>query len=224
MVFLENLIDNCIFSVAVTRNDVNSKPHRAHSARATHASFSRVHVAQDVWVVLCLVFLEKSFHLIHVSWHFAWYTFLLTKLSHFRHLHPIRWLILRFSILRRIQPLSSGLVNALWQVRSPKTLIEVSSEHTPVNLPSRKDGRDHGGCVWNEWRERSGTIDFTSVFLGARSKWQRIQCFWFSQGTHAQPKFVLKKWETSAGRRAPRWVHQHSMVNSWISLTAGWDV
>ena len=39
--------------------DVNRTPHRAQLTRTTHASFSRVHVAQDVGFVSCLVFLKS---------------------------------------------------------------------------------------------------------------------------------------------------------------------
>ena len=39
---------------------MNCTPHRAHLTRATHAYFSRVAQAQDVWVVLCLVISWKN--------------------------------------------------------------------------------------------------------------------------------------------------------------------
>ena len=61
------------------RREVWTAPHRAQLTRATHAYFSRVHVAQDVWVS-CVLFFVSVIHLIHVSRHFAWHTVFLTIL------------------------------------------------------------------------------------------------------------------------------------------------
>ena len=109
------------------------------------------------------------------------------------HLHPVRRLLLRCSILRRVHPLplcKEGCASADWAEQSPLTgyeprsLIEVSSEHTPINLPSRNGSVD--------------TIDTTDVgrltsqlFLGARSECPPIQRSWFSN--------TFKRRETRAG-------------------------
>ena len=74
---------------------------------------------------------------------------LLPHLSLHRFPHLVRLPLLRCYILRRVHPLPSArsvMLLADWQspVTSlkPKSLIEVSSEHTPINLVPRKGGPD----------------------------------------------------------------------------------
>ena len=79
---------------------------------------------------------------------------------------------LRFSRLAEQSPLS-------------KSLIEVSSGHTPINLPSKWSSLDTN-------LDDLATVDFTTVLSGARSKCYPIHGFQFS-GT-------FKRGETHAGR------------------------
>ena len=60
----------------------------------------------------------------------------------------------------------------------PKTCIDISSEHTPMNYPSKRnsfntdynDITHHSRSLRTPSHERSGTVDFTTVLAGARSK------------------------------------------------------
>ena len=95
----------------------------------------------------------------------------------------------------------------------PKSLIEVSCEHTLINLPSGKDSLDQKlddlstTVDASEVYDRSDMGRLTSpLFSGARSECYPTQCFWlsdtFKRGeTHAEHRFVLKRWETRARRR-----------------------
>ena len=169
---------------------------------------SRVHVSQGSRSVSCIVFcLSKSHHLFHVSWYFClMHHSLHLSLLHFGHMHPVRWLLNRCSALQRVQPLplrKEDSSSAVWpnspfsQIMSQSLSLKsaASTLRTPYfrEKQSRHEprrSRDHRGCVWNNRHDRCVTVEFTTVFSGARSKCSPIQCFWFS-GT-------FKRGETSA--------------------------
>ena len=128
---------------------MNSTRRRAHLSHA-HRPFSRrVHVAQDCGIVVC-VFLKQSFHLIHVSQP----TLLDPQLSP-RFSTSFLTLALGFVHLSLVVvPMMSSNTatpqggSCLWLTeQSPlteyetKSLIEVSSKHTPMILPSRRGTR-----------------------------------------------------------------------------------
>ena len=98
--------------------------HFERFTRATHAYFSRMHVAQGLrCIVSCLS--SNTIHLIHVSWHVLIIFFTILHPFPTFAPSPMTTLSLLFGRLDEQSPLA-GYV--------PKTLIEVSSEQTPVNL------------------------------------------------------------------------------------------
>ena len=65
----------------------------------------------------------------------------------------------------------------------PKSLIEVSSEHTPITIPSRRGSLLTIATTLDASEvcdNRRGTLDFTTVFSGARSKCYLVWCLLFS--------------------------------------------
>ena len=62
-----------------------------------------------------------------------------------------------------------------------KDLIEISGQHMPINFSSRKnsfttDIDDVLTVVASDRNHRSGTVDFTTVHAGARSKCKSLRC------------------------------------------------
>ena len=96
-------------------------------------------------VVQDLLFLrasKKSLHLIHASPHLARPTFVsahlyLVRLLLFRCKTPMSATLQRVLCFGRLSEKS-----ILLTVYEPKSLIEISSEHTPIDLPSRKGSLD----------------------------------------------------------------------------------
>ena len=89
----------------------------------------------------------------------------------------------------------------------PKTTIEVSTEHTPINLLSRKGSFDSDLDDLATIVDASeiidttgGTVDFTT-FSGARSKCLPIQCVSGSQAPSSVARHMRRHWETSARHR-----------------------
>ena len=194
----------------------NCEQHTAPRASFTchRRNFSRVHVAQvlepssgqDRWIVV-LASLKKSFHLIHVSPHLAWSTVVFTPFPTLAPCSSFSPPLLHPSVCPSTATLQGGLCFGRLAEQSPltgyepKSFIEVSNEHTPINLPSRGQSRHgpwrsrhHCRCVWSLRHKRNGTVDFTTVFSGARSKFCSIQCFLFSDS--------FKRGEIQAGRWA----------------------
>ena len=91
----------------------------------------------------------------------------------------------------------------------PKSLIEVSSEHTPINLPSSKGSPDTNlddlatsvdASVKHDTTD-VGRVGFTTVFSGARSKCCPIIQAWRDPGgTFLFSDHVFKRGEIQAGR------------------------
>ena len=117
----------------------------------------------------------------------------------FLHLHPVRRLLLRCSILRRVHPVplcKESCTSADWAEQSPlagyepRSLIEDSSEHTPINLPSRNGIVDTNLDDLATTVDASEMIDTTDVGRLTSPRGE----------THEGHRFVLKHWETGARR------------------------
>ena len=107
----------------------------------------------------------------------------------------VRLPLLRCSILRRVRRTEQSPLTGY----DPKSLIEVSSEHTPINLYSRKESLDTNLDDLATTVDAPEIYDATDVgrltspfFSGARSKCHPIQCYLFSD--------TFKRAETHAGR------------------------
>ena len=130
---------------------INSTLHRAHLSRDTHANFSRVHVAQNVWgILLCAVCVYwKPFHLIHVSLHFIWHIF-----HHFLYtvFYTCVWFVCISFFVKPVDEsihCQSAFGSIGWRIiphrfwAQPKSLIRVSSDtHIPIISYLRRGSLD----------------------------------------------------------------------------------
>ena len=126
-------------------------------------------------------------------------------------------------MLRRVYPLplrkvgcslAAWLKKSLSLVTSP-SLIEVSSEHTPITYLWRKGSLDDLATMVDASEIINtadvGTVYFTTVFSGARSKCFPIQCFWFSD--------TFKRGETHAGHICSEALGDHCETLESVQLS-----
>ena len=133
--------------------NVNGTPHRAHLSRATHA-FCLVAWLKMIEVfcrMRSVCFLEVIPSHPCVTAPLLTHSCPLISPRPFLHLHLVRLPLPRCYTRRCLHPLplckegyalADWLNNLLSHVMSPKSLIEVSSEHTPIILPSRRGSLD----------------------------------------------------------------------------------
>ena len=209
------------------RRGLNSTPHCTHLSRATHAFF-----LVCTWLKFWSPALDRIVGLqflrvLKVVPSYPCFTApclthscLRTSLHRFLHLHLVRLPLLHWKILRGVHPLckeGDTLVRLAGQSpltgQEPKSLIEVSSERVPINSPSSRGSLDtilddlattvNASEVYGT--TENGTVDFTTVFSGARNKCCPTRCFQFSgtfeRGeTHAGRGSVFERGEIHAGR------------------------
>ena len=166
---------------------VDGAPRRAHLTHATH-TFFLVWTWLNMFELCCVLSFLKSHSISSMFRDTLLDTLFSSALSFGESIHC--------HSARRVMLWPIGWTISFSQVMSP-SLSSKSAASTTISRPR--------WCVWNNRHDRRGTVDFTTVFSGARSKCFRFQCFWFSDtfncgDTHTVHSFVLKHWETGARR------------------------